>query len=462
MTGIKARRIGLLSTSTNQRTGAQKLSIKQTSDMPAEGGAPDQAVASPSAGPPALRRALTLTHVVLYGLGVTIGAGIYVLVAAAASRAGMHAPIAFIAAGLLMGLTGLSLAELGVRMPVAAGEAAYARAAFRSERIAAFVGFLCIAMSLVSAATISVGAAGYIGVFVPLPDKVLIAAVVLSMGAIAGRGIVESVSFAGLMTLIELGGLAMVIAAGFLFEPDVITRLPEMLPLTPDASVWSGIFTASLLAVFAFIGFEGIVNIAEEVKDPSRTLPRAIIYTLAITTVLYVLVMWVALIAVGPTELAASNAPIALVFERLTGASPRVMSAIAIVATLNGIVVNVIMASRIMYGLSRQGVLPQAFGQISSTTQTPLLSTAASVAIVLFFSLLLPIAQLADLSARITLAMFSLINLALLRIKMRDDPNPEGQFRCPRWVPLAGLLCCVLFILFDFVVLASSNGAGTL
>ena len=172
--------------------------------------------------------------------------------------------------------------------------------------------------------------------------------------------------------------------------------------------------------------------------------------------------MWVALIAVGPTELAASNAPIALVFERLTGASPRVMSAIAIVATLNGIVVNVIMASRIMYGLSRQGVLPQAFGQISSTTQTPLLSTAASVAIVLFFSLLLPIAQLADLSARITLTMFSLINLALLRIKMRDDPNPEGQFRCPRWVPLAGLLCCVLFILFDFVVLASSNGAGTL
>ena len=113
----------------------------------------------PAPGAPGLRRALTLTHVVLYGLGVTIGAGIYVLVAAAASRAGMHAPIAFLAAGLLMGLTGLSLAELAVRMPVAAGEAAYARAAFRSERAAGLVGFLCIGMSLVSAATISVGAA---------------------------------------------------------------------------------------------------------------------------------------------------------------------------------------------------------------------------------------------------------------------------------------------------------------
>ncbi len=431
--------------------------------MRAEGDSADQAARSPSsAGPMELHRALTLTHVVLYGLGVTIGAGIYVLVAAAASRAGMHAPIAFLAAGLLMGLTGLSLAELGVRMPVAAGEAAYAREAFRSERIAALVGFLCIAMSLVSAATISVGAAGYVGVFIPLPDKVLIAAVVLSMGAIAGRGIVESVSFAGLMTVIELGGLAMVIGAGFLFEPNVVSRVPEVLPLSADASVWSGIFTASLLAVFAFIGFEGIVNIAEEVKDPSRTLPRAILYTLAITTVLYVLVMWVALIAVGPQELAASDAPIALVFERLTGASPRTMSAIAIVATLNGIVVNIIMASRIMYGLSRQGILPQAFGRISGATQTPLLATAASVAIVLFFALLLPIAQLADLSARITLAMFSLINLALLRIKMRDDPNPLGQFRCPRWVPLAGFLCCLLFILFDFVILASSTGGASL
>ena len=185
----------------------------------------------------------------------------------------MHAPIAFIAAGLLMGLTGLSLAELGVRMPVAAGEAALCACGLPLGAHRRLRRFLCIAMSLVSAATISVGAAGYIVVFVPLPDKVLIAAVVLSMGAIAGRGIVKSVSFAGLMTLIELGGLAMVIAAGFLFEPDVITRLPEMLPLTPDASVWSGIFTASLLAVFAFIGFEGIANIAEEVKDRAGRCP---------------------------------------------------------------------------------------------------------------------------------------------------------------------------------------------
>ena len=408
--------------------------------------------------PIGLRRSLTLTHVVLYGLGVTIGAGIYVLIAAEAARASMHAPIAFIVTGLLMGLTGASLAELGVRMPVAAGEAAYARAAFRSRRIAAAVGFLAISMSLVSAATISAGAAGYIGVFIDLPARIIIAAVVLAMGAIAARGIVESVAFAGLMTLIEIGGLLIIIGAGFLFEPDIIVRSPEILPFTLDATVWAGIFTASLLAVFAFIGFEGIVNIAEEIKDPGRTLPRGIFLTLAITTVLYVLVMWVALVAVGPGTLAASNAPLALVFERLTGASPRTMSAIAIVATLNGIVVNMIMASRILYGLSRQRVLPRAFGHVSKTTRTPLVATAVAVMIVLCFSLWLPIAQLADLSARITLVLFAIVNLALFRIKLRDDQSAKPTFSCPQWVPLAGFLSCILFIVADFIVLMTTPG----
>lgn len=418
--------------------------------------APERQLPPPS--PIGLRRSLTLIHVVLYGLGVTIGAGIYVLIAAEAARASMHAPIAFIVTGLLMGLTGASLAELGVRMPVAAGEAAYARVAFRSRRIAAAVGFLAISMSLVSAATISAGAAGYIGVFIDLPARIIIAAVVLAMGAIAARGIVESVAFAGLMTLIEIGGLLIIIGAGFLFEPDIIVRSPEILPFTLDATVWTGIFTASLLAVFAFIGFEGIVNIAEEIKDPGRTLPRGIFLTLAITTVLYVLVMWVALVAVGPSTLAASSAPLALVFERLTGASPRTMSAIAIVATLNGIVVNMIMASRILYGLSRQGALPLAFGHVNRTTQTPLVATAVAVMIVLCFSLWLPIAQLADLSARISLVLFAIVNLALFRIKLRDDPSTKPIFCCPRWVPLAGFLGCILFIAADFIVLMTTPG----
>lgn len=396
-----------------------------------------------------LRRSLSLTHAVLYGLGVTIGAGIYVLIAAAAARAGVHAPISFVLTAALIGFTGASLAELGGRMPVAAGEAAYARAAFGSERLATIVGLLVIAVALISAATISVGAAGYISVFVHAPDVVLTTAVVLAMGVIAARGILESVTFASLMTVIELSGLVIVIVSGFLFEPDVTTRATEMLPRSFDPQVWAGIFTASMLAVFAFIGFEGIVNVAEEIKDPARTMPRAIFLTLVITTVLYVLVMWVALASLGVEQLASSKAPLALVFEHLTGASPRTMSAIAVVATLNGIVVNMIMASRVMYGLARQGSMPAMLGRLDPRTRTPLIGTALSALIVLALALVLPIAALADLSSRFVLVLFALINLSLYWIKRNETAPPDGVFVCWRWVPMAGFLSCALFMLAD-------------
>jgi amino acid transporter len=409
---------------------------------------------SEKAGSPlALRRSLTLTHAVLYGLGVTIGAGIYVLIAVAAGRAGFHAPIAFMVTAILVGLTGVSLAELGVRMPVAAGEAAFARAAFRSDRAAVAVGLLVIAMALVAASTISVGAAGYIAVFLALPDYILIAAVVFAMGIVAARGIAASVTVAGIMTLIEVGGLTIVIVAGFYSEPDLVRRTPEVLPLTLDPEVWTGIVTASMLAVFAFIGFEGLVNIAEELKEPTRTMPWAILLTLAITTALYVMVMWVALVALGVERLAASKAPLALVFEHLTGASPRTMSAIAVVATLNGIVVNMIMASRVVYGLARQGHLPAVLARISPGTQTPVVATALCVAIVLAFALALPIADLADLSAYLTLVMFAIVNISLIRIKQSETAPPQGLFICPLWVPVAGAVSCAVFLLADLAIL---------
>jgi len=219
-----------------------------------------------------LRRALTLTHIVLYGLGVTIGAGIYVLIGAAAARAGMHAPVAFVLAAILMALTASSFAELGGRIPLAAGEGAYAREAFGSDRVATAVGLLVVAIAIVSAAAISVGSAGYLGVFLPLPLPVLIAGVVLAMGGIAAVGIRESVSFAGAMTIIEVGGLLLLILAGLASGPDLITRLPEVAPPLGDSRVLAGIMSAALLAVFAFVGFESVVNLAEEVRDQDEDL----------------------------------------------------------------------------------------------------------------------------------------------------------------------------------------------
>jgi amino acid transporter len=160
------------------------------------------------------------------------------------------------------------------------------------------------------------------------------------------------VTFAGIVTLIEVGGLVLIIAAGLGTGSDVVTRLPETLPASGAIAVWVGLSGTTLIAVFAFIGFEHLVNVAEEMKNPSRTLPRAMFITLALTTVIYALIVWIALVAVPPEELSRSTAPLALVFERLTGMPLVTMSMIAVVARLNGIIVYMIMIARVLYGLA--------------------------------------------------------------------------------------------------------------
>jgi len=277
---------------------------------------------------------------------------------------------------------------------------------------------------------------------------------VLAMGGIAAVGIRESVSFAGAMTVIEVGGLLMLILAGLASGPDLITRLPEVAPPLGDARVLAGIMSAALLAVFAFVGFESVVNLAEEVHDPRRVVPRAIFWTLGLTTLLYVLVVWVALVAVPPAELARSDAPLALVFQRLTGGSPWIMSVIAIVATLNGIIVQVIMASRVLYGLGKQGSLPAALMRVNAVTRTPVNATVLTATLILALALTLPLGHLADLTSRITLLMFAIINLALVRIKLRDGGHepPRRAYVAPLWVPCAGFASCMALLAIDAVV----------
>lgn len=406
---------------------------------------------SPDA-PPRLVRSLTLTHAVLYGLGVTIGAGIYVLVGLAAGRSGMHAPLAFMGAALVMAFSAASFAELGTRMPISASEAAYVQAAFRLDWLSLGVGLLVVTTAIVSAATISVGSAGYVAVFLPVPAPWIISGVVVAMGAVACLATVHSVTFAGVMTLIEVGGLVLIIVAGLGLGSDAVTRLPEIWPSAGDTRAWVGIAGTALTAVFAFIGFEHLVNVAEEMKEPNRTLPRALFLTLGLTALVYGLVVWIAVTAVPPQELAQSSAPLALVFERLTGLPLVTMSAIAIVATLNGIIVHMIMIARVIYGLADQGSLPKALTRLNPVTHTPLLATAIGVGAILVLALAVPLAGLADLTARCTLVIFAIVNLALIRIKHRNEAVRPGTFICPGWVPFAGLVSSVLLLVVDLIV----------
>lgn len=401
---------------------------------------------------PRLVRSLTLTHAVLYGLGVTIGAGIYVLVGIAAGRSGMHAPLAFAAAAVAMAFSAASFAELGTRMPVSASEAAYVQAAFGRKWLSLAVGLLVILTAIVSAATISVGSAGYLSVFIPVPLPWIISGLVLAMGIVACLATVHSVTFAGIMTLIEAGGLVLIIIAGLGHGTDIVTRLPELWPSTGDSAAWIGIAGTALIAVFAFVGFEHLVNVAEELKEPSRTLPRALFLTLGLTALIYALVVWIAVTAVPPQELARSAAPLALVFERLTGMPLLSMSAIAVVATLNGLIVHMIMIARVIYGLADQGNLPKALAKLNPVTHTPLLATAIGVCAILILALAVPLAGLADLTARLTLVIFCLVNLALIVIKHRNVLPPAGAFICPRWVPFAGFFSSFLFLLMDLLV----------
>lgn len=402
-------------------------------------------------GAPGLVRSLTLTHAVLYGLGVTIGAGIYVLVGVAAGRSGMHAPLAFFGAALVMAFSAASFAELGTRMPVSASEAAYVQAAFRRDWLSLGVGILVVAAATVSAATITVGSAGYVSAFVHAPAWCIITGVVLAMGIVASLATVQSVTFAGIMTLVEVGGLVLIIVAGFGQGTEVFARLPELWPSLNDTAAWSGIAGTALIAVFAFIGFEHLVNVAEEMKEPGRTLPRALFLTLGLTAVIYALVAWIAVTAVPPDELARSPAPLALVFGRLTGLPLVVMSAIAVVATLNGIIVHMIMIGRVIYGLAAQGKLPKILTHVNPVTHTPLAATAIGVASILLLALAVPLAGLAELTARLTLIIFAVVNIALMRIKGRKDNPPPAAFVCPRWVPVAGLVSSVLLLVADLI-----------
>jgi amino acid transporter len=391
-----------------------------------------------------LRRRLGLTLLVLYGVGITVGAGIYVLVGAVAGHAGTYAPWSFLLAGVVMAFTVASYIELSTRFPVSAGEAAYVRAAFGSRLLSTLVGLSTIVIGVMSASTVTLGAVGYTRQFLDLPQTVLVLAVLLLLGAVAVWGILESVVIAGVLTLVEVGGLVAIIVAGVQADLPIATTLTTLPP--PEFHVLSGIAFASLLAFFAFIGFEDLANIVEEARDPRRDLPRAMVLTLVISTILYVTVAAIAVSAVSVDRLSSSPAPLSLVFREIAGVSPQTISAIAIVATLNTILAQITMVSRVIYGMARQGDLPLAMATLHPRTATPWLATALVVAVVAGLALAFPFAGLAESTSIATLAVFALVNLALLRLKVTRQQLRGAHVNVPVWIPIAGFSSCMLMI----------------
>ncbi len=398
-----------------------------------------------------LRRALSLPLVVLYGLGVTIGAGIYVLLGATTAKAGIYAPASFVLAAIVMMFSAASYAELSARFPVSAGEAAYVQAGFNSAWLSATVGFLVIASGVVSSSAISLGSTGYIRAFLDVPVTWLVIIIVITLGVIAAWGIMESVLFASLFTIFEVGALLWIVAVGVIENPAIIAELPRVFPAMGDATAWVAVASAGLLAFFAFIGFEDIVNLAEEMERPERTLPWAIFLTLGLGTLIYFMVTAVAVLSVPLDELAASEAPLSFVFGHISGASPVIISAIAIAATLNGVIIQIIMASRVLYGLAKQGTAPAIFGRVHPWTRTPLWATAAVSAVVLTLAISAPLEGLAEWTSRIVLIVFAMVNGALFLLKLKREYAQPGGFAVWIGIPVLGFFTCIALLIGQFI-----------
>lgn len=374
-----------------------------------------------------------------------VGAGFYALLGRVAHHAGMHTPIAFLLAAGVAFVSALSFSELTARFPVSAGEPRYVHEAFNRKWFSVLIGWAVIATGIVSAATLARAFVGFMQDLVNIPTMIGIVVFVIVLTLIAIRGILESVWLTALITVIEVGGLIWVLAANGKFLGQLPSRWIE---LTPDASwgTWSGISIAAFLAFYAFVGFEDMVNEAEEVQNPRANLPRGILWALAITTMLYVLISLAAVLAYPPQELANSRTPLALLVSKQGEVARTIMTYVSLLAGVNGSLVQLIMGSRVAYGMSNQGLGPRVLAAVHPRYQTPIVATLLMSGFILVFALWLPLEALARLTSSLMLINFAIVNASLIRIKLKSRDQPEGVTTYPIWVPVLGCCLCLMFL----------------
>ncbi len=377
---------------------------------------------------------------VLYGLGTTVGAGIYALMGEVADSAGMKAPLAFVVSALLAGSTAIGFAELAGRLPKAAGEAVFVSRAFGRRPLTAAVGSGVLLAGVVACAAVTDAFAGYVADITDGPKWLLSVGLIVALTGLAISGAKESVTAAATFTIIEVGGLALVLWAGRDSVGELITRADDLLGPPTSFSGWSGVLGGAFLAYFAFLGFEDLDSVAEETENARVNLPRAILITLGVTTVVYLTVAAVAVLEVAPERLALSDAPLALIYEE-AGGNRDVMASIAALAMVNGALVQLVMVPRVVYGLSRLGLAPAAIGAVSPRTNTPVRATLIAAAVIIGLTLSLDIEWLARITSAVTMSIFISVNASLIAIKRKDGPTTS--FMVPGWVPWFGIVASV-------------------
>lgn len=369
-----------------------------------------------------LERSLNLWKVTLMSVGIILGAGIYVLIGKAAGLAGDAVWLSFIIASIVASFTGLSYAELSSRFPDAGAEYIYVQRSF-GRRPAWLIGWLIIAGSVIGGATVAIGFANYFaGLFGTAVLPVAFGALVVC-GVIVVAGIEETAFFTIIITLIETAGLVIIMAIG-------LPQFGEHADYVQMAKGIEGVLEAGVLIFFSYLGFESIARLAEETEQPRKNIPRAILLSIAITTVIYILVGIAAVSVVPPAELAASGAPLATVAETWLGQrSFLLLSGIALMSTFNTVLVMLLSASRMVYGIADEHALPDVFQRVSAKTRTPWVATLAVTAGALLFLSLGDVEVVANLTNFTVFAVFIAVNAALIYFRF-NRPARRG-FRVP-------------------------------
>jgi amino acid transporter len=396
---------------------------------------------------PALERTLGPFQLFAYTLGGMLGAGIYGLVGRAAGQLGSAVWLGFLVAMVAALLTGLSYASLGSRYPRAGGAAFVTHRAFARPLLTWTVGLAVMASGLTSVATqsrvVAENLLRLLGAGTAVPPLLIALGFLLVVAGIVARGIRESMWMNILCTAVEATGLVLVIAVGIPYWGSAdLFETPN-----PDNGIGlSFLMTGAILTFFAFIGFEDTLNVAEESRDPRRTLPIGIIAAMLAATVLYIAVSITAVSVVPWRELAAAPGPLTEVMARAAPWFPGWgYVAITVFAVANTALLNYVTASRLVLGMARQGLLPAPLAAVHPGRRTPVTAVVALLPIVVALVLAGDISQLASATVLLLLAVFSVVNLALVALKLRPG-EPAGGFEVPILVPILGALVCLALL----------------
>ncbi len=395
----------------------------------------------------ALKKEIGLFGAVAYGVGIILGAGIYALIGKASGMAGNAVWLSFLLATVVAVFTGLSYAELSSAFPKSSGEFFYAKKAFGKAQIAFLVGWLVILSSVIAMSTVALSFAGYFRFWFGTPIVPVAIGLVLIFSLVNYIGIRESVRTNIILTTIEALGLIIIIliGIGWYGKPNYL----EM------RNGFAGVFSAAALIFFAYMGFESIVKIAEEMKDPQKDLPKTILLSVLITSIIYLAVAFSATSILPPFELEKSVAPLADVASRVLGEAGGILLAvIALFATANTVLICNITASRMVYGMAAERALPRALGKVHEIRGSPWAAIVLSASISVLFILpgnLKLVAEVADFAIFI---VFIIVNLSLIQLR-RKKPELESSYKAPLNLKnfpitaLIGIITC-LFLALQF------------